>query len=311
MKLNKYILKVVGFLLIMTYGSTYTIAQQDEQLSMYNFNPLYYNPAYAGSKSALSVVAMGRFQWVNFDGAPNTQFVSAHTPVLGRSLGMGLTMVNDQVGSRKRTAVYYNVSSGIRLNNNNDRLAFGLSIGMDVMAYDFSGLDVHDVSDPFYGQTVSTTKANVGGGIYYYNDRYYVGVSSPRLLEPKASNTDDIMTSLNQRHFFITAGKVFDLNSVIKLKPTTLVKITPNSPLTFDVNANFLFYERVWVGALYRFHEAVGLNFVYNFNDFIHVGYGYDFPINKLINHQSGSHEVLLQIDIGSKKNVFISPRYF
>src|SRR5690554_6974681 len=103
------------------------------------------------------------------------------------------------------------------------------------------------------------------------------------------------MTSLNHRHFFITAGKVFDLNSVIKLKPTTLVKITPNSPLTFDVNANFLFYERVWVGALYRFHEAVGLNFVYNFNDFIHVGYGYDFPINKLINHQSGSHEVLLQ----------------
>src|SRR5690554_7509746 len=138
MKFNLKIYRITVVLLILSYSSAFTIAQQDEQLSMYNYNPLYYNPAYAGSKSALSVVAMARFQWVNFEGAPTTQFVSAHTPVLGRSLGMGLTMVNDQVGSRKRTAAYYNVSSGIRLNNNNDRLAFGLSIGMDVMAYDFS-----------------------------------------------------------------------------------------------------------------------------------------------------------------------------
>lgn len=311
MKLNMKIFRIIAVLLISSYSSTFTIAQQDEQLSMYNYNPLYYNPAYAGSNDALSVVAMARFQWVNFDGAPNTQFLSVHTPVMGKSLGMGLTMVNDQVGSRKRTAVYYNVSSGIRLNNKNDRLAFGLSVGMDVLSYDFSGLNVHDVSDPFYGQSLSTSKANVGGGLYYYNERYYVGISSPRLLEPKNIDTDNIATSLNQRHFFITAGKVFDLNSVVKIKPTTLVKITPNSPLTFDVNANFLFYERFWVGALYRFHEAVGLNFVYNYNNFIHIGYGYDFPINTLMDYQSGSHEVLLQIDIRSKKNLFTSPRYF
>lgn len=287
------------------------VAQQDEQLSLYNYNPLYYNPAYAGSREALSVVSIGRFQWVNFDGAPNTQFFTVHAPVLGQTLGMGVNLVNDRIGSRQRTAVYYNASSGIRLNEKNDLLAFGMSFGMDVMSYDFSDLAVHDVSDPFYGQQIATTKGNIGAGLYYYGDRHYVGVSSPRILESKALDNANVMTALNQRHFFITAGKVFDINSVIKFKPTTLIKMTPDAPLTFDINTNFMLYERFWVGSFYRFHEAVGLNFVYNYKNWIHLGYGYEFPINRLLNYQSGSHEIVLQLDIRPKTKLFTSPRYF
>lgn len=311
MRLKIIILK---FTLIGFFFGTYTtdvFSQQDEQLSLYNYNPLYYNPAYAGSQSALSITALARFQWVNFDGAPNTQFLSLHTPVLGRTLGMGLHLVNDQIGSRKRTSAYYNVSTGIRLNDKNDRLAFGLSVGMDILDFDFTDLNATSASDPFYNQRINSTKINAGAGIYYYNDKFYFGVSTPRLLEAKEMSTDNVKTTLTKRHFFITGGYVFDLNSVVKFKPTTLIKITPDSPLTFDVNANFLLYERIWLGGFYRFHEAVGLNFVYNFNDLFHIGYGYDFPINDLIRHQSGSHEVILQFDIKSKKHQFTSPRYF
>jgi len=286
-------------------------AQQDEQLTMYNYNPLYYNPAYAGSRDAISVVALGRFQWVNWDGAPNTQYFTVHAPIVGQLLGMGVNVVNDQIGSRRRTAAYYNVSSGIKLNKNNARLAFGLSLGMDVMSFDFSNLNVADVNDPFYGQNFSTTKMNVGAGIYYYSDRHYVGISSPRILEPKVADAQDVMRSLNKRHFFITGGVIFDINSVLKFKPTTLVKITPNAPLTFDLNANFLLYDRIWLGAMYRFHESVGMNVVFQIRDFMHIGYGYDFPINKIMTYQRGSHEVLLQFDMRRKKTPFTSPRYF
>jgi type IX secretion system PorP/SprF family membrane protein len=307
---NLYFTSVL-FVLFSLFFIEKSNAQQDEQLSLYNYNPLYYNPAYAGSRDALSVVSMARFQWINFDGAPNTQFFTVHAPILGQSLGMGLNLVNDRIGSRQRTAAFYNASSGIRLNENNHRLAFGMSFGMDVMSYDFSDLSVHDVSDPFYGQQIATTKGNIGAGLYYYSDHHYVGISSPRILESKALDNDNIMTALNQRHFFITAGKLFDINSVIKFKPTTLIKMTPDAPLTFDVNANFMMYERFWLGSFYRFHEAVGLNFVYNYKNWIHIGYGYEFPINRLVNYQSGSHEIVLQLDIRPKTNLFTSPRYF
>lgn len=295
---------------VILFVSSYTIAQQDAQLSMYNFDPMYYNPAYAGSKSAISITAIGRFQWVGFEGAPMSQFLTIHTPVLGQSLGMGLSLVNDRIGARKRTAAYYDVSTGIRLNNNNDRLAFGISAGVDFISHDFSDLKVQDMNDPFHSTSFSTTKFNVGAGIYYYNDKFFVGVSSPRLLEPKMT-VGDVVNSLATRHFYITGGYVFTLNSVVKFKPTTLIKFTPHAPLTFDINANFLLYERFWLGALYRFHEAVGLNFVYNFNDFFHIGYGYEFPINRLVKYQSGTHEVMLQFNIKTKRNLFTSPRYF
>jgi type IX secretion system PorP/SprF family membrane protein len=306
----KFFLSVFIFSLFLCNSCQLT-AQQDEQLSLYNYNPLYYNPAYAGSREALSVVSLGRFQWINFDGAPNTQFFTVHAPVLGQALGMGVNLVNDRIGSRQRTAVYYNASSGIRLNEKNDRLAFGMSFGIDAMAYDFTNLAVHDITDPFYGQQISTTKGNVGAGLYYYSDDHYIGISSPRILETKALDNANVMTTLNQRHFFITAGKVLDINSVVKFKPTTLIKMTPDAPLTFDVNTNFMLYERFWLGTFYRFHESVGLNFVYNYKNWIHIGYGYDFPINRLINYQSGSHEVILQFDIRPKTNLFTSPRYF
>lgn len=306
-----FLKKIVAFSLLFWLVLDGLRAQQDEQLSLYNYNPLYYNPAYAGSRSALSVVSLARFQWVNFEGAPNTQFLTVHAPVLGQQLGMGINLVNDQVGSRRRTAAYYNVSSGIKVNSKNDRLAFGMSVGFDNMSYDFSNLQVHDVSDPFYGQSLTATKINVGGGLYYYSEDHYVGISSPRLMESKALDNENVMTALNRRHFFISAGKVFDINSVIKFKPTTLVKITPNAPLTFDLNTNLLLYERFWAGAFYRFHEAVGLNFVYNYKGIAHIGYGFEFPINQLSNYQSGSHEILIQFDIKSKKHLFTSPRYF
>lgn len=310
MKQPIFYIRFFILIVIIGWGTPAVFAQQDAQLSLYNFDPMYYNPAYAGSKSALSITALARFQWVSFDGAPNTQFLTIHTPVLGQSLGMGLSLVNDKIGARKRTAAYYDVSTGIRLNNNNDRLAFGISAGIDYISHDFSDLATQDITDPYYGESFTTTKFNVGAGIYYYNKKFFVGVSSPRLLEPKMK-VGDVVNALSTRHFYITGGYVFTLNSVVKFKPTTLIKFTPHAPLTFDIDMNFLLYEQFWVGAFYRFHEAVGLNFVYNINDFFHIGYGYEFPVNRLSSYQSGTHEVILQFNIKSKRNLFTSPRYF
>lgn len=286
-------------------------AQQDEQMSIYMYNPLYYNPAYAGSKDAISMVAVGRFQWVNFEGAPNSQWFSIHAPLLFKSIGVGAHMVNDRIGNRHRTSVFADVSGSIQVNKNNQsRIAVGLSVGADIMGFDFTNSTVNDINDPFYGQRISTTKPNLGAGIYWYGNRHYVGLSSPRLLEAKLKTGEDIIKNINARHFFLAAGYVFDANSVLKIKPSILTKFTPHSPITFDVNVSLLSYERFWTGLMYRYHEALGVNLGIIIKDFT-VGYVYDFPINGLRTHQSGSHEVFLSFDIRTKKIPYTSPRYF
>lgn len=286
-------------------------AQQDEQMSIYMYNPLYFNPAYAGSKDAISMTAVGRFQWIKFSGAPRSQWFSIHAPLLFKSLGIGAHMVNDKIGKRNRTSVFADISGSIQVSKKNQsRIALGLSVGADIMAFDFTSSVVNDVNDPFFGQRINTTKPNIGAGIYYYGKKHYIGISSPRLLEASIKTDLDLVKQINARHFFLAAGYVFDLNSVLKLKPSTLVKFTPHAPITFDVNVSLLSYERLWTGLMYRFNESIGANIGIIIKDFT-FGYVYDFPINGLMKYQSGSHEIFLQLDIHTKRIPYTSPRYF
>ena len=305
-------MKIIGLLSLFLFLNIGTLkAQQDEQISLYMYNKLAFNPAYAGSRDALSAIAIARFQWVSFEGAPKTQWFSIQAPLLQKSLGIGAHLVNDQIGKRKRTSVFADFSSSIKLNKKSSRLAFGLSGGVDIVGYDFSTVVVNDPNDPIVGEVVNETKPNLGAGIYYYSDNHYFGISAPRLLEASSDILDSIGAKLNARHFFITGGYVFKINSVLKLHPSTLIKYTPNAPVSADVNVSLLMYDKFWAGIMYRMHEAMGVNLVYNIKNKLSIGYVYDFPINGLRTFQNGSHEVFLRYDFIPNKSVHSSPRYF
>lgn len=287
-------------------------AQQDEQMSLYLYNKLYINPAYAGSRDALSAIAIARFQWIDFEGAPKTQWFSIHAPLLQKSLGVGAHLVNDQIGSRTRTAAYADLSGSIALNKNGSRLAAGISGGFDMIGYDFTSVQVVDQNDPYYQSTYNVTKPNIGAGLYYYGEKHYISVSVPRVFEAQSTaSVDSVLQTLNSRHFFLSGGYVFDLNSVFKLQPSVLAKYTPHAPITIDANVSFLMYDRIALGLMYRYNESMGINAVYNIKNTFSIGYVYDFPINGLRTYQYGSHELFLRYDFRPKKSTYTSPRYF
>ena len=74
-------------------------SQQDPQYSLYMFNPLGVNPGYAGSREVLSAVLIHRSQWIGMDGAPETQVLSINTPLKNKKMGLGLQIVNDNIGA--------------------------------------------------------------------------------------------------------------------------------------------------------------------------------------------------------------------
>lgn len=305
-------LKLIPLLLIIFMGATPQKgwSQQDPQTSLYMFNPLFFNPAYAGSRGSMNITAVGRFQWVGMDGAPMSQFISVHAPVRAQSIGLGLTVVNDRIGSRNNTSIFADFAFAIRLNKKADRLSFGINGGVDLYQYDFNNLIIEDPTDPIYTSNYFQARPNFGLGIYYYGERHFLGLSAPRILEMSIDN-DPVSQSFLARHFFLMGGYVFKLNSVIQLKPSALVKFTPNAPITFDINANLYMFERFNVGLMYRFHESVGLNLAYTHKNIFTIAYAYDFPINDLRTNQFGTHEVALLIDLWSKRRPFLSPRYF
>ncbi|MBS1650414.1 MAG: type IX secretion system membrane protein PorP/SprF [Bacteroidetes bacterium] len=287
-------------------------SQQETQLSMYFFNPLLINPAYAGSQEAMQITGTARNQWSGLTGSPQTQMLSIHSPLKIESIGVGLTVLNDQLGVTKNTGIYGNLAYSVKLNKRNDRLAFGTQLGMDIFRQDFSNLRIIDNTDQLYvnGGNYQKNLFNVGAGIYYYGKRFYLGASSPRLLKNKLESNYD-QKALQENHVYLFGGIVIKLNAAINMRPSFIIKYVNSAPLSIEGNLSFLFYEKLWVGAMYRHGAAAGANVMYSINQNLRVGYAYDYQLTALQNYSFGSHEIMLSYTFKSSSKGFKSPRYF
>ncbi|MBI3520780.1 MAG: type IX secretion system membrane protein PorP/SprF [Bacteroidetes bacterium] len=287
-------------------------AQQETQHSMYFFNPVLINPAYAGSQEAIQVTGTVRDQWTGLKGAPKTQVLSVHSPLKTENIGVGLTVLNDQLGITKNTGVYADLAYNIKLNKRNNRLAFGVQLGMDFFRQDFSSLRINDNTDALYldGFNYKKNLFNIGAGLYYYGKRYYLGVSTPRLVKNKINLTDD-QKALQENHYYFFGGIVIKLNPAVNMRPSFIVKYVNNAPLSMEGNLSFLFYDKIWIGAMYRHKAAAGLNIMYNINQNLRLGYAYDYQLTSLQKFSVGSHEIMISYDLRSKAKGFKSPRYF
>ena len=90
-------------------------AQQDAMFTHYMYNTLWLNPAYAGTRDALTITGIHRSQWVGFDGAPTDQSFTLHSPLLNGKMGIGLSVLNDKIGPTKSTLFALDLAYHVRL----------------------------------------------------------------------------------------------------------------------------------------------------------------------------------------------------
>jgi type IX secretion system PorP/SprF family membrane protein len=296
-------------------------AQQDPQFTQYMFNMLAVNPAYAGSAERVDLKALTRHQWVGLEGAPTTQTLTAHSPLPMESIGLGGTLIRDSHGPI--TQYTFNLDLAYRMFvGRGSKLSFGLRGGLNLLQGDFASLRTIDPGDQVYLANVSSkTDPQFGFGTMWYSDRHYLGFSMPKILRTDFFDDGSIQVQdtiagspwqNGQRgHVFVSGGYVFDLGTYLKFKPTFLVKGVKGAPWSFDLNANFLFYEKFWLGAMYRHEDAVGALAQYYITNDLTVGYSYDYPLSTLNNYSGGSHEIMIGFEFGNKLKGIRSPRYF
>ena len=308
MRLNKLNKTVLSFMLMLSFSS---FSQQDEQSSLYMFNPLQFNPAYAGSRGDLSVTAIVRSQWVGIDGAPQSQFVSMNSPFKDENKAYGLHFSNDIIGAKKRTSFYGDYAYTLHFQNGS-KLNLGASFGGDQLSVDYQKLVAYDPTELDYLTSFAQLNFNVGAGAYFYSEKFYAGLSAPRLFETSLKDHATVLSnSFTKRHYFLTGGYVKKINSVIDLKTSFLLKMAENAPVTVDLNTNLFFHKKFWIGGVYRFNESVGVNLAYQIKESFMFGYAFGYPINGLSRvNNMGSHEVMLSFSF-NKKNVSSSAKYF
>ncbi len=286
-----------------------THAQQDPQYTQYMYNMNVINPAYAGSRENLSFGLLYRNQWSGIDGGPETGTFFGHSPI-GNNIGLGLSVIADQIGPVKETNLYADVSYTLKLGGEH-RLAFGVKVGATFHDIGLTDIDLIDDNDPFFNQNINETTPNIGAGFFYYTNKYYVALSVPNLLSSVHLDANGFKVGSETQHYFLTGGYVFDLSPNTELKPSFMVKSAFDAPTSFDVNVNARFFKKFEIGASYRLDDSFSGLINFNLSPAIRIGYAYDAVSSDIKAYAPASHEVMLLFDLNFSKRVSRSPRYF
>lgn len=237
------------FTILITLTATYLQAQQDPQYSQYQFNQMVINPAYAGSRDALSGVIDGRYQWGKLDngGSPQTISFSFHSPLKKKRIGLGLSGYSDKIGPRSVTGVYGSIAYILPLNNKL-KLSFGLRGGVLNYKFDWNAITFKDPQENMSTSTINPnqTIGDMDAGFYLKSSSFYCGLSATHLnaksIVNETNTINGIQYNLNypmQRHFFFVISKGFKAGENLVINPTIMIKNTKGISST-DINLNFI-----------------------------------------------------------------------
>ena len=299
--------RVLLFALLFTGIVSY--AQQDAQFTQYMYNTININPAYAGSRGALSIFALHRTQWVGLDGAPVTNAVSVNTPINDSNLGLGVSIINEKIGPTHENTISADLSYTIPTSET-FKLSFGIKATANLFDLDVTRLNPVD-DDPSLHDYNNKFSPNIGAGIYYHSDKAYLGLSVPNFIESNRYDDNEVRIFKEKINYYLIAGYVFDLNTFAKFKPAVLTKIVEGAPLQVDVSGNFMFNDKFVIGVGYRWSAALSAMVGFQISDALYIGYGYDHETTQLDNYNSGSHEIFLRYELFSKNKKMTTPRFF
>jgi len=307
-------MKKTLFALIFVLATTGVYAQYDVHYTMFMFNKLSINPAYAGNREVLTLRGHYRNQWQGISGAPQTFTFSMDTPFFKKRAGLGLSVIADKIGMMN--TYFTNISYAYRMKLDNDNI---LSVGIDgQLEYgriNWAEADPFDQGDGHI-PVAPTTKLNpnFGIGVYLSNPNYYVGLSIPRIFRTSVFDDEPLgdVVSLNSvRSYYLMAGLIKRLNKNIVFQPGVLMTYNPNSPFELDINASLVFFDRLWVGLSYRLEDSFDAVVQFQINNQLKVALAADMTLTELKEYSPGSFEIMLEYTFVKEALKLNNIRYF
>lgn len=304
--------KVLFFIVVWLQSA----AQQDPIFTQYMYNGQVLNPAYAGIWEKAGFTALVREQWAGINRAPLTESISLHSPLNNESVGMGLNIVNDTYGREKRLSILADYAYEVNLTPWR-RLRFGIKFGFTNYKNPLTEYQLYPDGeyDPAFSQDIELRfLPNFGVGAFLYEDNYYIGLAVPKLVENDFSyNYQNYSTQSEIRTLYLNGGYVFFLDPLSRLifKPTLLMRASWDTPLQFDVAANLLIYERLWIGLMWRTRNAVCVSTMWLVNKNLRVGFAMDIAITDIFPYQNGTYEFTLGWDMDFFGRSYVRAKYF
>lgn len=281
-------------------------AQQEYSFTNYFEATSFFNPAATGAEGTQNITALFRKQWAGFDGSPITGGLVYENALKKLNMGLGGYVFTDRVGATSMTSIAVNYSYSLKLDEK-QKLAFGINAGADVYSTDYSRLTYWDGDVMFDDQKLTATTPRIGVGVHYYSEKYYVGISVPRIvtfnndspISIESANLPSIVSN-----YYLTGGYKFPLNNDFEMQINLLGKYTPRVTPQGDLNVMATYKKLIGLGIGYKTLGFATTYLQYSYEDIIKIGYAFDFTLSDVANHSNGSHEIMIKYIIPSKNKM-------
>jgi type IX secretion system PorP/SprF family membrane protein len=308
-------MKKIYVLLFFTIFSLPNIyAQQPAQYSLYMLNPYGVNPAAAGLKGTLEATAGMRTQWVAIEGKPLTQYLNVVLPLSIVSSGVGISIHNESIGAR--SGLTAKASYNYMMKVAGGQLSFGASGGIVQGTLNGSKLrtpggdynqGVIDHKDNILSSaTINGMTPTFDMGIFFMHEKFEGGISASNLIEPKLklTGTTDINVVL-KRNYYALLGAHFNLVGNFTIHPSILIK-SDAIQTQMDFSTFVRYNDNIFLGATFRGYnknsqDAIAAFGGLNLNSKLKLAYSYDITLSTLKTVTQGTHEIVLQYNLGKE----------
>jgi len=307
-------ISVFVLLLFIIVGGSKSTFGQDPIFTQFYANPMYLNPAFAGSRVCPRIALNYRNEWPNISGNFVTMAAAYDQKVESLYGGLGLIVLTDNAAKTIKTtrvsAVYaYNQAITRKFSVN-----FGAEATYFQKSLDWNKLTFGDMIDARRGFVYPTNDIPRGGtssgvdfsaGVVGYTEKFFIGFAAHHLTEPNESLMNSVNVPLPRRYTF-HAGAVIPLETGMGRYSKSNDFISPNILFTQQgtfqqLNMGLYVKKNALTGGVwYRNKDAfiitLGLE-----SDYVKVGYSYDVTISKLSLGSGGSHEVSMGFNFACK----------
>lgn len=297
--------KILLYILFIGFALS-SFSQNYLNISNIIYGQSLYNPAYSASYNSINGLLLYRTQYLGLKGGPQTIAFNLQYPIKNKNFVVGFTAFNQSIGMKNQTNVNTNINYKITISEN-QHLSIGLKAG--IVNYNFNKSDAvfsDDIDDPFFNEpTESYILPDIGFGLFYFSNKFFVGFSLPQLFSTKFDlNEFKYQNSgfkFTEQHAFIYTGYIYQINESLHLKPSVLIKYSPNTPIQADINVQLIYKNKFGGGIGYRTSESIVFMIKYNIGSNLFLGYSYDYILNELSSYSSGTHEIVLSFKLNSQ----------
>ncbi|MGC6422843.1 MAG: PorP/SprF family type IX secretion system membrane protein [Flavobacteriaceae bacterium] len=293
--------------LFICFYSSMLLGQQEITFTQFHQARQFFNPAAVGFTNQTLAQFFNRAQWINLEGAPNTQAYTIRGFVPKNNLGWGVDFFQDKIGPLEQVTASLDLSYHLLLNREAHILAVGLKFSAQNFNFNTDILAVQDPGDTFFdASNYGQFQPNIGFGLRYQRPHFYLSLSVPFMLDSEQFET--------VRHAYLSTGGQIKLSELWALHPNILLRQVQNAPASYDTNLLIYYQDRFWLGPSRRgrflysstiesYAPASGIIGGLAINPSLSVGYSYSRLTGKFFsNGNTGTHELYLEYAFKTKE---------